>query len=89
MPHYSCHKEVSALKIKKVEFRSYEDNWALHFVDESFAVKVIEREWLEKHMPVSGGYWVVYEDGYCSFSPGDVFEAGYDLIEEKTYEERP
>ena len=37
-------------------------------------------EWLDKHNPEVGGYYVVYEDGYKSFSPAKAFEEGYTLI---------
>lgn len=33
--------------------------------------------YLAKHQPEVGGYFVLYEDGYRSFSPAGVFEAGY------------
>ena len=29
---------------------------------------------------VAGGYYVVYEDGYKSFSPSKAFDEGYTLI---------
>lgn len=39
--------------------------------------------WEVRYKPVVGGYYVVYEpDGYASFSPADVFEAGYTVIPE-------
>jgi len=36
---------------------------------------------ISKHNPQIGWYYVVYEDGYVSFSPPDAFEGGYTLIE--------
>lgn len=35
---------------------------------------------MAKHKPVAGGYFVVYEDGYESFSPAKAFEEGYTRI---------
>ena len=35
---------------------------------------------VEKHNPEAGGYYVVYEDGYKSFSPAKAFEEGYTRI---------
>ena len=34
-------------------------------------------EYVAKHKPEVGGYYVVYEDGYKSFSPAGAFESGY------------
>ena len=33
-----------------------------------------------KHQPTVGGYYVVYKDGYKSFSPADAFESGYTRV---------
>lgn len=45
--------------------------------DETVKVSV---GYLSKHQPSVGGYFVLYEDGYASWSPADVFEAGYTEI---------
>lgn len=37
----------------------------------------VEADYLRKHKPEVGGYYVVYEDGYKSFSPAKAFEEGY------------
>ncbi len=37
----------------------------------------VSQEWLDKHKPEIGGYFVVYEDGYQSYSPAKAFEEGY------------
>lgn len=41
-----------------------------------------EVDWafMAKHKPEAGGYYVVYDDGYKSFSPAKAFEEGYTLI---------
>jgi hypothetical protein len=36
--------------------------------------------YLAKHEPQVGGYLVIYDDGYYSYSPAAAFEAGYTLI---------
>lgn len=41
---------------------------------------VVSAEYLAKHKPVVGGYFVVYVDGYESFSPATAFEEGYTRI---------
>jgi hypothetical protein len=40
----------------------------------------VSTEYVRKHKPVVGGYWVQYADGYQSFSPANAFEEGYTLI---------
>ena len=81
MPRYKCHKEVHALKIKKV--RTAEG--AIGFLemvpeDARFAPIQVASMWAEQHQVAAGGYYVVYKDGYTSFSPGAAFEDGYTLI---------
>lgn len=41
----------------------------------------VSKEWLDKHNPQPGGYYVVYQDGYASYSPAKAFEEGYTRIE--------
>lgn len=86
MPKYRCHKEVSALKIVRIEYVGH-DVFNLHF-DEPHASVAVAEEWLNRHRPGYGGYFVVYKDGYSSYSPAEAFEDGYTLVspsgEEKT-----
>lgn len=37
----------------------------------------VSSEYVQKHNPQAGGYFVLYEDGYQSFSPAKAFEEGY------------
>lgn len=39
----------------------------------------VAQEFIEKHKPQVGGYLVIYDDGYQSFSPAKAFEEGYTL----------
>ncbi len=48
--------------------------------EKGFAPFRVEREYVRKHEPQAGGYYVVYQDGYKSWSPADAFEEGYTLI---------
>jgi hypothetical protein len=73
MPRYRCHKEVCALQIKAVAI----DLSTLVFSDPGFAPITLTPEWLRKHSPQPGGYYVVYSDGYTSYSPQKAFEEGY------------
>lgn len=89
MPKYKCHKEVYALKIKEIERdvdkaieedRDSTGQIFLHFEEDGYAPVKLNREWNNKHHPEEGGYYVVYEDGYTSWSPAEAFEKGYSRI---------
>lgn len=94
MPRYQCHKRVWALKIKEVIKHAHPDsnaddaafeaspafNGASLFIEDSgYAPIGVDAAWYRKHNPEAGGY-VVYEDGYKSYSPAKAFEAGYTRI---------
>ena len=88
LPKYKCHKEVHALKIKSIfnpnEGLDQEDDGerVITFSDsgcEALAF-LVDRGYIQKHKPYVGGYFVVYADGYRSFSPPDVFADGYTRI---------
>ena len=78
MPRYQCYKKVWALKIKSVAVHAsgdpYVDNTEF---EDGYAPIYVSAEWFRKHKPEVGGYYVVYEDGYKSFSPAISFENGY------------
>lgn len=78
MPKYLCTKEVWALKILRVDV-NHEGKALLLIEDDGFAPIEVPKEYVDKHDPQKGGYYVVYEDGYKSFSPAEPFEAGYQL----------
>ncbi len=48
--------------------------------DEGYAEFPVSREFMLKHSPQSGGYYVVYGDGYKSYSPAKAFEEGYTRV---------
>ena len=85
LPRYRCHKEVEALKIKAIvnpnEGIPEEDDGErlLNFSDDGFeaAVFLVDADYMRRHKPRAGGYYVVYKDGYKSFSPAEAFEEGY------------
>ena len=81
LPKYRCHKEAWAPKIADVtQERCPDGKIHLVFEDPKYAPREVVREWYEKHQPRPGGYFVVYEDGYESYSPAAAFEAGYTRI---------
>lgn len=82
MPLYRSHKLVRALKIKSVspcKSLDGDEQCIVYFEDESFP----HRLFTVSHIPIpqSGWYLVKYDQGYESFSPPGVFEAGNDSIE--------
>lgn len=89
MPRYKCHKEVWALKIADIVYDSdvasrdvrETDGTAMITPEEKgFAPFKVDHEYVRKHRPKVGGYFVVYKDGYKSFSPAEAFEDGYSLV---------
>lgn len=89
MPKYRCHKEVWALKIKTIEFdsdkakaegRETDGSATITPAEEGYAPFRVGHDYVYKHKPTVGGYYVVYADGYKSFSPAEAFEGGYSRI---------
>ena len=77
MPQYQCHKQVWALKIVEVVPK---DGKFILRVEPPFTPLVVDADWHARHRPEAGGYYVVYEDGYKSYSPAEPFEGGYTPI---------
>lgn len=73
LPQYQCHKKVHALQISYVGV-------ATLYVHGTFAPIEVGEKWISKYKPEAGGYYVLYDDGYTSFSPKEAFEDGYSLI---------
>lgn len=80
MPKYKCHKEVWALKIEAIQEGESKNSVMMSFADEGYAPIYVDFDWYYRHKPEAGGYLVVYEDGYRSFSPAEAFEGGYTKI---------
>ena len=83
LPRYKCYKEVWALKIMKIERHNEGDPSGSAMItplDGRYAPFRVEPQYVRRHNPQVGGYYVVYKDGYKSYSPADVFEDGYTLI---------
>jgi hypothetical protein len=88
LPKYRSHKIVWALKIKSVQAPPLTSSDPRadsggHIVpaDARYGPVEINSDYYLRHKPEAGGYYVVYEDGYKSFSPAAAFESGYTLIE--------
>jgi hypothetical protein len=74
LPQYQSHKVVGALRIAKIEGN------VLTPADPGFAPFLLDKEYLRRNNAQVGGYYVVYADGYKSFSPAKAFEEGYTRI---------
>ena len=82
MPMYVSHKKVWALKIKEVRVDQESDSCILTFEQpETYGQHNVGYDFYQKHKPEAGGYYVVYADGYQSFSPAQAFEEGYTPVE--------
>lgn len=85
MPRYKSHKVIHALKIAELlspagENEETDGSLIMVPVDEGFAPLRLAREYVQKHKPQTGGYFVVYNDGYQSWSPEKAFEEGYTRV---------
>ena len=79
-PAYKCHKVVRAAKITTIEPVGQHDYRI--FFQAKFGCKPVQvtATWMRLHRPKAGGYFVVYEDEYTSYSPADAFENGYSRL---------
>jgi hypothetical protein len=80
MPKYRCHKVVHALKISEIKEETSMTFAMITPADEGYAPFRVDSNYLYRHKPKVGGYYVVYADGYKSFSPAEAFEEGYTRI---------
>ena len=82
MPKYKCHNVVQALEIQSVDLIEDADAGAVIMpADEGYPSFQVSFDYVVKHDPQPGGYYVLYDAGYESYSPKEPFEAGYTLIE--------
>ncbi len=80
MPRYRSHKRVWALQIKSLDFVN-ERGTRLSFEEEGYAPIIAPLEMFSRYQPEPGDYYVVYDDGYKSFSPKKAFQEGYARID--------
>jgi hypothetical protein len=79
LPAYRCHKVVRAAKITDVSPADEKGAVLLDLGELGFSLTA-GKEFVAKHNPKAGGYLVVYQDGYRSYSPAEAFESGYTKI---------
>lgn len=81
MPRYKSHKEVWALRIARIEPELASQGAIITPVEDGYTFFKVSRDYLERHKPQIGGYYVRYADGYESFSPAQAFEEGYKALD--------
>ncbi len=88
MKKYRSHKVVEAAKIVRVgdEERAVAPSGERALVLEGGSSVWVTGDWRNKHsdngaVPLVGGYFVRYADGYESWSPAEAFEEGYSDLE--------
>ncbi|MDH6727380.1 DUF2829 domain-containing protein [Escherichia coli] len=83
LPKYKAHKNVSASKIKNVVIFGVTDAplWgSIELVEPKGATVCVDAMFLQKHRPKTGGYLIVYENGYLFYAPEKPFEERYGLV---------
>lgn len=75
LPRWKCHKEVRAFKITGINIPP-DQIGHVRLSGNGIEIEVTV-EYMKKHRPQVGGFYVLYEDGYHSFSPSTAFESGY------------
>jgi hypothetical protein len=83
LPRWQSHKIVQGARITGVSEGSLPDVLFVWHLEGGFSIEVDED--LARRIPrgvfsPTGGYLVIYEDGYRSWSPAEAFEAGYTKI---------
>ena len=78
LTEYKCHKTVQAGKIASFDLDEYGEH-CLVLVGHIEPI-IVSEEYMHKHVPQVGGYYLMDEDGYESFLPAEAFEAGYTKI---------
>jgi len=89
LPQYRSHKVVRAARITGIETapavvdKPEEKRLILGdlLADKDMTAYVlVTTEWVEQRKAEAGGWFVVYEDGYTSYSPDKAFTEGYTAI---------
>jgi hypothetical protein len=91
LPKYQCHKVVGAVQISAIDHKPNPDvignssasSYGAIITPKHSTLHAFEvsDDYMIKHKPQVGGYYVVYEDGYASYSPAEEFESTYTLVD--------
>ncbi len=86
LPKYKCHKEVRAIKISDVTRDPSGVSVTITPAEAGYGPFQIDSDWMRRFNDDEDdmGYFVVYKDGYASWSPSKAFEEGYTLIGDET-----
>jgi hypothetical protein len=79
LPQYRCHKIVGAARIIEASVDDDGQGTLLLDIPGQPLKHRVTVEWMDIHGPEVGGFFVQYQDGYCSYSPATAFEEGYHL----------
>jgi hypothetical protein len=83
LPLYQSRSTVRALKIKRFEAPPLGSpelaagSAILVPEDEGFEPFAVSAQYVEDHHPQPGGYYVVFEAGYATYTPAHIFEYSY------------
>lgn len=87
MPRWRSHKQVQGDKIVEIkqapadqERQHAGGDWLLLLACGQ-TVTVGHEAYVQRHKPLVGGYYVLYADGYESYSPAEPFEGGYTRVD--------
>jgi len=90
IPKYKSHKKVHAAPVTGITLIKQGDHKGGAVLHLTVAGRKIEHrvsaEYMTKHDPQSGGYFVIYEDGYESWSPEEAFKGGYEFANKTGFE---
>lgn len=78
LPQYRCHKVVRAARITGME--DLPDGTTKLVLGKINGFTLVKQDYIVRHSPKIGGYYVVYPDQYESYSPQEPFEQGYTKI---------
>ncbi len=73
---WQCHKQVWAEKIINIRYSQSDPHISWELANGEIVTVSNDLLCRGTSTPV-GGYYVLYENGYESWSPADIFEAGY------------
>ncbi len=77
LPRYKSHKTVWALEIETIQRLEEKMEYRLIFRDAGYSSIDVEAQMVSRYFPNPGDFYVVYADGYASFSPRKAFLEGY------------
>lgn len=76
LPKWQSHKNVWAGKVAALSEKEGIPSLILDLDGDQTNIAV-GQAWLDRHKPEVGGYFVLYQDGYRSYSPAKAFEEGH------------